>query len=262
MNTPTPFRVTSADGTEIAVWRSGDGPVVLLVHGTAGDHFSFRFVEPLLAEHCSVHVIDRRGRGKSGDGPDYAIEREYEDLAAVLGRIGEPVTLVGHSFGADVALGTSLLVPDLLDRLVLYEPGIGAEEAPPGVIARLESLIDTGEREEALLLMLREVAGMSSEEVEVFRSSPMWPVRVVAAHTTPRELRAEVATVFEPAVFADMRVPALALLGTESPAWAQETTLEIVAGLPDARVQPLEGHGHAAIMTAPELVTEAILKFM
>ena len=123
--------VASADGTEIAVFTSGDGPPLVLVHGAAADHTTFRVIGPRLAERYTVHAIDRRGRGSSGDTPPYAIEREFEDVAAVADAIGDGargVPVIGHSYGGRCALGAALLT-DAIAAVVCYE---GAP-TPPGV---------------------------------------------------------------------------------------------------------------------------------
>src|SRR3712207_2617173 len=96
--------VTSVDGTPIAYWSSGEGSPLVLVHGTAADHARWRPVLPAFEERFTVYAIDRRGRGGSGDSDDYAIEREFGDVAAVVDSLGEPVTLLGHSYGALCAL--------------------------------------------------------------------------------------------------------------------------------------------------------------
>jgi len=105
-------RVTSRDGTPIAYWRSGTGPPIVLVHGTTSAHWSWRFVAPLLANDFAVCALDRRGRGESGDTEDYALEREFEDVAAVVASLGEPAGLFGHSYGATVALGATGVGPN------------------------------------------------------------------------------------------------------------------------------------------------------
>ena len=95
--------VRSADGTPIAVFASGVGPPLVLVHGAAADHTTFRVVGPLLANRFTIHGIDRRGRGASGDTSPYAIEHEFEDLAAVAAtlaqEVGGQVDVFGHSYG-------------------------------------------------------------------------------------------------------------------------------------------------------------------
>ena len=92
----------------------------MLVHGATADHSSFRFLAPALEADFTVSAVDRRGRGESGDTADYAIEREFDDVAAVVGALGGPVDLFGHSFGGTAALGAAPLAPNLR-RLVLYE---------------------------------------------------------------------------------------------------------------------------------------------
>ena len=89
--------VTSVDDTPIAYLRSGEGSPLVLVHGTAADHGRWRLVIPVFEERFAVCAVDRRGRGGSGDSDDYAIEREFEDVAAVVDSLEEPVTLLGHS---------------------------------------------------------------------------------------------------------------------------------------------------------------------
>ena len=104
--------VASHDGAPIALFSSGSGSPVVLVHGASADHTTFRVVGPRLAQRFTVHAMDRRGRGASGDVAPYAIEREFEDVAAVADAVaadaGTPVAVVGHSFGGRVALGGAL----------------------------------------------------------------------------------------------------------------------------------------------------------
>src|SRR4051812_11044833 len=97
--------VESRDGARIACWVSGQGPPLVLVPGVTGDHTHFRFLVPLLESRFTVWAVDRRGRARSTDGPEYAIEREFEDVAAIVDAVGGPVDVFGHSFGADLVLG-------------------------------------------------------------------------------------------------------------------------------------------------------------
>jgi pimeloyl-ACP methyl ester carboxylesterase len=136
--------------------------------------------------------MDRRGRGGSGDGPVYAVEREAEDVAAVIEAVGEPVFLLGHSYGAIASLEASRLTPHVR-RLVLYEPPIpvGAAVYPPGVPERIQALVDAGDLEAGLEVFFREVVRMPDPEFEVFRTLPAWEGRVRLAPTIPRELTIE-----------------------------------------------------------------------
>lgn len=253
--------VLSTDGIAIAYWRGGAGPPLVLVHGTTGNHLSFRFVQPLLEEHFTVYAIDRRGRGESGDTAEYAIEREFEDLATLVDSLGEPANLLGHSYGATCALGAAPLARNLR-KLVLYEPAPGIPSVPTSSIERMEELIRRGERDQAMTIMFREVLEVSEEELEQFRASPTWPMRVAAAHTVPREFRAEEGYRPDPEQFRPVTAPALLVLGSESPVWAHQGTELARAVLPDARVTILPEQGHLAIMTAPELFTTEVVRFL
>ena len=164
-------QVVSPDGTTIAVWRTGEGPPLVLVHGAAADHRRWEPVLPALGEHFTVLAIDRRGRGQSGDADDYAIEREFEDVAAVSDWAGEGVNVLGHSYGGICALEAALLT-DTIGKLVLYEPPMGFLASPPEVVDQLHALLEAGKRDELLVFFMREVAGLPPDQVEVLRSLP------------------------------------------------------------------------------------------
>lgn len=252
--------VTSSDGTAIGYYTSGDGPPLVLVHGTTGAHWSFTYLLPELVGRFTVYALDRRGRGESGDSAEYAIEREFEDVARVVDSLERPAIVFGHSFGATVALGAALLAGNVRG-LVLYEGSPGLAAVEEGDLDRIEALVSGGEREEAMVESLR-LFGLTHEEVEQIRAAPTWPARIAAAHTIVREVRAEEAYEVEPEGFRELAVPALLLLGGESPDWAREGTERVRAALPDARVAVLPGQGHAATMTAPGLVAEEIARFL
>jgi pimeloyl-ACP methyl ester carboxylesterase len=253
-------RVESSDGTPIAYWRSGEGPPLVLLHGAMSAHWSFDLLVPALVDRFTVFAVDRRGRGESGDRPDYAIEREFEDAAAVVDSIPAPATLFGHSYGATVALGAALLA-ETLDKLILYEGSPGVTAASSEDLERAEELVAKGRREEALVHVLR-AFGFTSEELEQLQAAPTWPKRVAAAHTVVREARAEEACLFDPELLGVLTTPTLLLLGEESPAWAGEGTEQIRAALPNARVAVLPGQAHMAHLTAPELLADEIARFL
>ena len=112
---------SSADGTQIAFEQWGTGPPLLLVHGMTGNRSNFGLIRPGLQDCFTVVAMDRRGRGDSGDSAGYAIEREIEDVDAVIHALDAPVLLFGHSFGALCALGTAMH-SNRLSGLILYEP--------------------------------------------------------------------------------------------------------------------------------------------
>jgi pimeloyl-ACP methyl ester carboxylesterase len=264
--TPTaPVHVTSHDGTEIGVWKSGTGPPLVMVHGSMADHTTLALVVPLLEPQLSVYAVDRRGRAVSGDAANYAIEREYEDIAAVVDwiaeEIGTPVALYGHSFGATCALGTVLLSPHV-GRLVLYEPAFrGVFRYPAGLLDRITALVTTDRHEEALEVALRERVGVSAAELAILRALPSWPNRVAAAGAIPRELHLDATLAFDPSAHATCTTPTLLLLGELSPAGQRSIVHAIDAALPDSRIVELPGQEHLAQNTAPDLIADALLRF-
>jgi pimeloyl-ACP methyl ester carboxylesterase len=263
-STATMETITSADGTPIAFVRAGRGPPFVLVHGTSADYTSWSGVRPAFEEHLTVYAVDRRGRGESGDAADYTLAREFEDVAAVVEGIDDPVVLFGHSFGALCCLGAALRT-DNLRALVLYEPAIpfgGHELYSEDVLAELSALLDDGENERALLLFLREVAELPPAQVDALRAAPNWPARVAAAHTVLRELEAEAAYEFDAARFEGVTTPTLLLSGGESPQWSKDLTAAIGAALPNSRIAVLEGQEHVAYYTDPDRFVGEILAFI
>jgi pimeloyl-ACP methyl ester carboxylesterase len=253
--------VTSSDGTRITYVRTGSGPPLVLVHGTSVERFSFRFVEPLLTDRFTLFAVDRRGRGQSGDPTDgYHIEQEFEDIAAVVDSLTEPADLLGHSYGATVALGAAPLARNLR-RLILYEPAPAVPQVDPDLLVRLDAFLVEEEREQLLSFFLTEV-GVDPDTLEHLRASPVWPLRVAAAHTIPRELRAEEGYRPDPGAFSSLTARTLLLLGSESPEWAKKGTEVAESVLPDSRVAVLEGEGHLAILTAPERVANEVARFL
>jgi pimeloyl-ACP methyl ester carboxylesterase len=256
--------VTSLDGTPIAYWRSGEGSPLVLVHGTSADHSRWKPVLPAFEEHFTVYAVDRRGRGGSGDSEDYSIEREFEDVAAVVDSIGEPVDLLGHSYGAVCALEAALLTRNAR-RLVLYEPGMnvtGEQIYPPGFIDRLDALLEAGDRDAVISTMFRDLVGMPQEEVVHLRSLPAWQERVKAAPTVPRELRADEAYRFDPERFGDLAVPTLLLSGGDSPAFLKAADKAVDETLPNCRIVVMPGQGHAAMDTGTDLFTTEVVRFL
>ena len=260
--------VHSRDGTEIGFWTSGEGPPLVLVHGGLGDHTRWDALRPYLEPHVTVHALDRRGRGASGDHPDYAIEREYEDVAAVVDAVAEssgaPVAVYCSSFGGVCGFGAAALTWNI-HKLALYEawPPVDPEafEPPEGFAERAEALLAAGQPEEALELAYRELVGLSEEEIAALKTQPSWPARIAAAHTIPREERAFLQTPFDPDAAAAIAVPTLLLVGSETPTWSTQAET-VAAALPNARIEVLQGQGHVADLFAPEVVAERLLAFL
>ena len=258
------FEVHSADGTPIAVWVEGRGPALVMVHGSIADHTTFDPFVAVLREHATTYCLDRRGFGASGDTADYTIERDFEDVAAVVdavaARTGGPVALWGHSYGANGAMGGATRSTNV-SHLILYEPSLGLPY-PPGSIAAIEAALDRGDHDAAIVAVLADILDMTNDEIEAFRASPLWPVRLAAAPTIPRECHAEEDWVYETGQFDSITAPTLMLSGSDSVPAVAEATTRAAAAIRHARIHVLHGHGHFAHKTDPAMVTTLVRQFI
>ena len=225
----------------------------MLVHGAATSSADWVFALPHLRERFTVVSMDRRGRGRSGDGDEHAIEREAEDVLAVLEAVGGEL-LVGHSYGALCAILAAQRT-DRLRRLVLYEPPIAVR---PAFLEGMEERVAGGDRDDVLAGFLRGT-GVPAAQVELIRASAAWPVLLDAVPSLPRELRA--ASRWEnPAGPID--VPTLFLRGGETDSVAYLDTFdELQAAFTDSRLELLDGQTHIAHVLAAEDFAARIVRF-
>jgi pimeloyl-ACP methyl ester carboxylesterase len=210
------------------------------------------------------YAIDRRGRGESDDTDEYSLEQEAEDVAVIVDSIDEPTVVLGHSYGALVSLEAALRTSNLRE-LVLYEPAFPVgnyEITPEETLAEMEALLEAGENEQALVLMFEDVAELPPAELDALRSAPNWPVRVDAAHTILRESQAENEYEFDALRFTDTTTPTLLLTGSESPQILKESIEVVNEALPNSRIITFDGHGHAAMNTAPDRFVDEVLVFL
>lgn len=256
-------KVTSKDGTTIGFRKSGLGPPMLFVHGVTADHNSWFKIAPILAQHFTVYVMDRRGRGGSGDSPNYDLMREAEDISAVVESIDEPVSVFGHSHGGLCSLKAALLT-DKIERLILYEPALPgiAPPVPSGFTDRIQSLVDSSKLEEALEVFYRELVKMPEEDILAMRKSPVWDDRVKMAPTIPRELSLAETYHFDAENLTDLKVPTLLVLGGDSPPFAQRVIDILDSAISKSETAILPGQQHLAHYTNPELLAEVIQKFL
>jgi pimeloyl-ACP methyl ester carboxylesterase len=265
-NQPTKSIVASSDGTPIAYWRSGHGDPLVVVHGGTSDHTRWNTLLPLLEPHVLVCTMDRRGRGESGDGPRYSIERERDDVVCVVDAVardtGAKVDLFGHSYGALVSLEAALVTANLR-RLVLYEPPSGVEPLaiPLEFIDRVEALVAAGHGEEAVLTFFGGI-GMPDADMAALRAHPAWPVRVANAGTIVREARAVAAYQPHPDRLAAITAPTLLLTGSDSPPPLLAAAERLAGCIPSAEVVVLEGQGHDALDTSPALFVNEVVSFL
>jgi pimeloyl-ACP methyl ester carboxylesterase len=254
------YTVHSTDGTTIAYDREGDGPPLILVVGAFCDRASPRALAALLAREFTVYRYDRRGRGSSGDTAPYVVEREIEDLDAVIREAGGKAFVYGHSSGAVLALEAS--VRGLaITKLAVYEPPYmveGNRSRPgPDLADRLRQLVSSGRRGEAAKLFLVEAVAVSPGVMPMIEGGPNWPDMLALAHTLSYDVTIVNPTQSVPAdLLAKIEVPTLGVDGGASPDWARQAVVAVAAAIPGARHLTLadQDHGVADDVIAPVLV--------
>lgn len=254
-------KVTSKDGTRISVECAGKGPNLLIVHGGSGDRQRWKPLLPLFASHFNVCAMDRRGHGESEPGGEYSLKKESEDVAAVVDSLAGPVFVLGHSIGGVFALEAAFLT-EKISKLVLYEPPV--QDLDHRAIAdEMERMIQKGNREQALLIFLRQVVMISPEEIEKMKARPNWPERVAGVDVQIREIRALSQYRFDPGRMKTLTMPTLILTGgdTASPQLKQAVKL-LAETLPNATVYAFEGQEHDAMDTVPQQFAGIVMKFL
>src|SRR5215218_6099490 len=236
-------RVTSHDGTAVSYDRYGDGPPLVLVHGGFSDHeTNWTYAKPLLSPRFKVHAVARRGRGETAATAGHTIADEAADVAAVVRAAGEPVFLLGHSYGALCALEAAALAPGRVAALVLYEAP-GPELVDADKVARLQQHGESADWDGMVRSFLRESLQVPDEDIAALRASPDWAPWIADAPATLGDLQALVRYSLEPERYRTLGIPVLLLVGTESPRELYATDT-LAAVLPDVRVVALEGQAH------------------
>lgn len=261
-----PDRTVATDaGVEIGVHTSGEGPPVVLVHGTACDHRVWARVARRLEDRFTVHAVDRRGRGTSSDASTYAFGDEAGDVAAVCRKIadeaGQPASVVGHSLGGVVALEAAARVE--VARVAAYEPplqgeaGADLEEADA-----LEALLET-EGPEAVAEAFLAHVGYGPDQLErLKRNEAVWASTVEAAPTIPREARAMVAYEPDPFLLSKVEAPVWLGVGGDSPPVYRDAVARVRSHLNDVTVEVIEDAGHAVHAQAPGRFVDALVSFL
>lgn len=256
--------VTSRDGTTIAYDQSGNGPVVILVGGAMSTRSGpwWEQLNKFLGKDFTIINYDRRGRGDSGDTAPYAVEREVEDLEALITAAGGSASLFGMSSGAALALHAGASVLNI-EKLALYEPpflvGSNGPRPPEHAAEQLTELASSGRREEAVEFFMTQVMGIPTEFVAQMKHDPMWPGLEAVAHT----LAYDVTIMGEwslPKRLASVTIPTLAIDGENSPAMLRDAVQAVAAALPNAQRRTLEGQTHDVSMEALAPVLAEFLK--
>ncbi|MFE4917336.1 alpha/beta fold hydrolase [Streptomyces sp. NPDC056661] len=253
-------RIPSRDGTLIAHRCRGDGPPVILVGGALSTAATEAPLAELLASRFSVVTYDRRGRGSSGDGAPYAVEREVEDLAAMIDRVGGRASVFGMSSGGALALEAQASgLP--VGLLAVYEPpfapDVPGRRAKARYANRLHRLLSAGDRAGALELFLS-LAGIPADMIARMRHAPLWRGLEALAHTLA----------YDDAILGDGTIPAerlgsvtartMVITGGFSPTPMRTLTRILAEAIPRARHRTLTGQTHDL---APQVVAPVLAEF-
>jgi pimeloyl-ACP methyl ester carboxylesterase len=215
---------------------------------------------PSLSTRFTVCAVARRGRGETDFTEFHSLEDEIHDLAEILRGAAEPVFLLGHSYGAHVALGAASVSSGRVRKLVLYEPpwpGIFGFDVPP----LLAKFAHVGDWDRFVFHFFHDFLSVPAEDLNALRSTDVWPPILADAKASLGDLRALTDYNFRPERFANLTVPVLLQIGSESPRHLYAT--DTLAGvLPDARIVSLQGQAHEGMTTSPGLYVETVLDFL
>jgi hypothetical protein len=258
--------VTSRDGTTIAYEMFGQGRPLITVCGATCDRALMRSTAQALGQHFATVNYDRRGRGDSGDTLPYAVDREIEDIAALIDEAGGPAHLYGHSSGAGLVLhAVAAGLP--VDRFVLHDPpyspdDASSKEAARSFAQRIRGLLAEDRRAEAIETWFRGT-GVPDEMLEGMRTTPGWPGLVAFAPTLAYESAVmgdiEHGGAVPEEVAARATRPGLVLVGSESPPFMMEVSRRLADLLPEGSHRVLEGQGH---VVAPEVLAPVVAEFL
>jgi pimeloyl-ACP methyl ester carboxylesterase len=259
-------RVKSKDGTVIAFDRSGQGPALIVVGGALSDRSASAPLAKLLGPHFTVFAFDRRGRGDSGDTPPYAVEREVEDIEALIAEAGGTAFVHGHSSGAVLALTAAATLSTKIKKLALYEPPFITDDSrpppPQDYVEQIKTLVAAGRRGDAVAFFMTDVVGTPAPAVAQMRKAPTWPAMEALAHTLPYDgaiLGDTMAGKPLPAErWAAVTTPTLVMDGGASPPWIRRSAQSLAAVLPSAQHRTLEGQTHAV---APSVIAPELKRF-
>jgi pimeloyl-ACP methyl ester carboxylesterase len=250
--------VKSADGTTLAVESFGDGEPLIVLGGALSTRAAIQPYVPFLGGYFTVYGVDRRGRGDSGDTAPYAVEREIEDVAAIVQSAGGSAKVYGHSSGAILALEAAAAgVP--MSGLLAYEPPFCTPQEPgeswDQFAARVRQLAETGQRDDAVEAFLRHT-GMPFDPA--VKQSPWWPGMLALAHTLFYDLSLAGSADIPAERFAKIQAPVLAVYGGNSDSWAQRSADGVASAVQNGRTKLVPGYDHRV---APEALAPVLLDF-
>ncbi len=255
------LKAISRDGTTIAYERSGEGPPLVLLGGGFRDHTTFTSFVPQLAPHCTTYIYDRRGRGESGDAPTYAVEREIEDLEALIAEAGGKAAVFGGSTGGMLALEAAM-AGAAITKLVLLEPPYRLAHAPrlaENFESNLRSLLEQDKRGEAAEYFLAGLCDFPPGEIAQWRQHPLWPANEAMAHTLLYDTVIHGDGRLPAERLARTKVPTLVIYSTSTSDWLRAAAKATAAALPNGQCVELQGVWHRV---PPEVLGPALVEFV
>lgn len=257
--------LVASDGVPLLVEGSGSGAPLILLHGGLNSTRCFDRVLPVLNRRYRCLALGRRGYGQSGAAPGaaHSFDREAQDVATLLATLDQPAHLFGHSSGAIAAATAALAEPGRLRSLVLYEPPfpVGSPHPDRWLVAA-EAALARGDDEEAALIGLRDGVGFPPPLIDLLRADPTWRDRVAAAPAWIRECRSVLSLPVGVAHLAAISAPTLLLTGSHTEPHHTAAIEALHEVLPDSEVAVLDGQGHTALVTGPDLLGETMLAFL
>jgi pimeloyl-ACP methyl ester carboxylesterase len=255
-------KVHSSDGTTIAFERFGEGPPVILVVGAFNEQSTGAPLATFLAQHFTVFNYDRRGRGESGDTTPYAVEREVEDLAALIAEAGGSASVWGYSSGACLALQAA--ARELaITKLALYEApylvGNGQPRTPVNHAASLAELMAAGRRGDAVEYFQTKMVGIPEDVVAQLRHAPFRPALERMAHTLVYEATILGDRSVPTELAASVTAPTLVIAGGASFPFMRETAQTLADVLPNGQARILEGQTHDIV---PAVLGPVLAEFL
>jgi pimeloyl-ACP methyl ester carboxylesterase len=267
----TQMTVTSKDGTAIAFEQSGAGPVMILVAAALSDRADTAKLAGLLTENFTVINYDRRGRGKSTDTLPFAVEREVEDIEALIDAGGGSASLFGSSSGSVLALEAASKLGKKVEGLIMYEPPFIIDNTRPpisgGLAQEIDRLVSSSGRNEAVKLFFTKAVGIPPIFVTLMRLlMPGWSKMAGMAHTISYDLAVLAGTQEGkplPAMrWATANAPTMVLVGGKSPTFFHTGAKALTGLLPNAKYRALPGRNHSAVVMAPKDIAVAAVKFL
>jgi len=261
--------VTSKDGTKIAFDHIGSGPVVILVDSALADRTICAKLATLLAEEFTVINYDRRGRGDSTDTQPYAVERELEDIEALIDAAGGSAFLFGSSSGAVLALEAASKLPAKVKKQVLYEPPFIVDDSRPPMSAdfveQVKDLLARDKRSDALRLFFSKAMGIPGIFITLMRFMPSWSKSKSVAHTLPYDLMIMSDTQrgrpLPASRWATATMPTLVMTGGKSEAFFHKGADALAEVLPNAQHRILKDQHHGSVVMSPNVVASEITQF-